>query len=113
MGLDGLKNLLAELVLVQRVTKGKDSGLIEDQVTYKVNAGNATLGRHLIQGLFNWRMSEGISPVHQVDPQHGGQWIRVSATLLAGLGVMGINQIEKDPAKAPPPPPQRGTTPVW
>ena len=93
------------------MTKGQDRGLIGDPVTDQLDASQAEHVRHLDQGLFHRRIAEGIPLLQQVDPQHGGQWILGSATLLAGLGVVGAQSDREGPAKEPPPPAQRGLLP--
>ena len=91
MGFDVFKNLLAQQVLFQQMTKGQDRGLIRDPVADQIDTGKAKHGGHLGQCLFDRRIAERIPLLQQVDPQHGGQWIRWPAALLAGLGVVGLN----------------------
>jgi hypothetical protein len=54
-----------------------------------VSAGRLTHSGNLHQGLFHRRVAERLPLQQQVDPQHGRQWVRRPASLLAGLGVVG------------------------
>ena len=57
MGFDSLKDLLAQLVLIQQVTKGEDRGLIRDPDTYQLDASKAANSEHLNQGFLHSRRS--------------------------------------------------------
>jgi len=62
VGFDGLidevfcaaVDLLTKLVLLQQVAKGQDRCLIRDPVADQLDAGKATHGGHLDQGLLQW-----------------------------------------------------------
>lgn len=41
MGFDGLKDLLAQIMLLQQVAEGQDRGLIRDAITNQLDAGKA------------------------------------------------------------------------
>ena len=43
MGFDGLKDLLAQLVLLQQVAEGEDRGLIGDPIADQLDAGKAPI----------------------------------------------------------------------
>jgi hypothetical protein len=99
MGFDGVKDLLAQPVLLQQVAEGQDRGLIGDPIADQLDAGKAAHGGHLDQGLFHGRIAEGIPLLQQVDPQQllgslrlRGQWVRRSTPFLARFWVMGLDQ---------------------
>jgi hypothetical protein len=71
VGIDGLKDLPTQVVLLQQVPEGQDRALIRHPVTDQVNACKTTHGGHLDQGLFHSRITEGVPLLQQVDPQHG------------------------------------------
>ncbi len=91
MGFVGLKNLLAQLVLLQQVAEGQNRSLIGDQL----DAGKAAHCGHLDQGLFHGRIAERIALLQQADPQHRGQWVLGASAFLARLGVVGLDQREQ------------------
>ena len=95
VSLDGLKDFLPQLVLLQQVAKGQDCGLIRDPVTDQLDAGKAAHGGHLDQGLFHGRVTQRVPLLQEMDAQHGGQRIRRPAALLAGFGVVGLNQVDQ------------------
>ena len=82
---NGLKDLLAQLVLLQQVAEGQDRGLIRDPVTDQLNAGKAAHGGHLDQGLFHRGVAERVPLLQEVDPQHGGKRIGRPAALSCSL----------------------------
>ena len=53
MSLDGLKDLLAKIMLLQQVTEGQDCVFIRDPVTDQLDAGKAAHRGQLDQGLFH------------------------------------------------------------
>ena len=71
VGLDGLKNLLTQPLLLQQVAEGEDCGLIRNPV------------------------AERIPLLQQMDPQHRGQRVWRPATFLARLGVVGLDQFDQ------------------
>ena len=95
VGFNGLKNLLAQLVLLQQVAEGQDRRLIRDPVADQIDAGKAAHGGHLDQGLFHRRVAERISLLQEVNPQHRGQRIGRPAAFLARFGVMGLDQVDQ------------------
>ena len=81
LGVDGLKDLLAQPVLLQQVAEAEDPGLIRAQVTDQPDAGKALQGRHLAQGL----------------PRHHQLNLReklLSFGLLLGVGELVIREAE-------------------
>jgi hypothetical protein len=95
VGFDRLKNLLAQIVLLQQVAEGQDRGLSRDPVADQLDAGKATHGEHLDQGLFHRRIAERIPLLQQMDAQHRGQRVERTASLLAGFGVVGRDQVDQ------------------
>ena len=95
VGFDRLKDLLAQIVLLQQVAEGQDRGLIRDPVADQLDAGKAAHGGHLDQGLFHGWVAERIPLLQQVDPQHRRQRVRRPTSLLAALGVMGLDQVDQ------------------
>lgn len=69
VGFHGLKDLLAQPVLLQQVAKGQDRGLI-DAISDQFNAGKAAPGGNLDHGLLCYGLAERLSLLQQVDPQH-------------------------------------------
>ncbi len=92
MGIDRLKDLLAQLVLLKQVPEGQDRGLVLDSVTDQIDAGKAAHGGHLDQGILHRWITEGVPLLQQVDQQHRGQRVRRTPIFLAGLGVVGLDQ---------------------
>lgn len=89
-GSGGLKNLLARLVLLQRMAEGQVCRLGGDPVADQIYTGKAAHGRHLDQGLFHGRVAERTTQLQQADLQHGGEWmIHRPSSLPAGFGVVG------------------------
>ena len=95
VGFDGLKNMFAQLVHLQQVAEGQDRGLIGDPIIDQLDSGKAAHDGHLDQGLFHGRVAERIPLLQQVDAQHGGQRIGRPAAFLAGLGVVGLDQLDQ------------------
>jgi len=95
LDLDGLKNLLAQLVLLQQVAEGEDRGLIRDPIADQLDARKAAHGGHLDQGLFHRRIAQRIPLLQQMDPQHGSQRIGRAAAFLAHFRVVGLNQVDQ------------------
>ena len=88
-------DLLAQIVLLKQVAEGQDRRLIRDPVTDQIDAGKPAHGRHLDQDLFHGRIAERIPLLQQVDPQHHCQWVRGPASFLAGLGIVGFDQVDQ------------------
>ncbi len=92
VGFDGLKDLVAQLMLLQKVAEGQDGRLNRDPVTDQLDTGKAAHGGHNDQGLFHRRVAEGIPLLQQTDPQHGGQGIGRPSTFLARFWVVRLDQ---------------------
>ena len=95
VSLDGLKDLLPQLVFLQQVAEGQDRGLIWDPVTDQLDAGKTPHGGDLDQGLFHRRVAERVPVLQKMDPQHGGQRIGRPASFFARLGVVGLDQVDQ------------------
>ena len=57
---DGLKDLLAQIVLLQQMPEGQDRGLIRNPIADQIDAGKPAHGWHLDQGLFHRWIAERI-----------------------------------------------------
>ena len=95
MGIHRLKDLLAKIVLLQEMAEAEDRGLIRDPLTDQVDACETTHRRHLDQGILHRWMTEVVPLLHQVNSQHGLQRVGRTATLAAGLGIVGLDQIDE------------------
>ena len=95
VGSDGLKDLLTQLVLLKQVAEGEDRGLIRDPIADQLDAGKATHGGYLDQGLLHRRIAQGIPLLQQVNAQHRRQGVRRAAAFLVRFGVVGLNQIDQ------------------
>ena len=93
MGLHGVKNPLAQFVLLQQVPKRQDRRLIRDPLPDPVDPSKTSHDRYLDQGILHGWIAQRVPLLHQVDPEHGGQRIGRTATFGARLGVVGLNQI--------------------
>ena len=106
-------DLLAQIVLLKQVAAtwpwasvaeplGQDRRLIRDPVTDQLNAGKAAHGGYLDQGFFHGQIAERSPLLEQVDPQQllrrslrlRRQRIWRAATFLAGLGIVGFDQVD-------------------
>jgi hypothetical protein len=94
VGFDSLNDLLTQHVLFQQVPEGEDHGLIGDPIANQLDAGKAAHGGHLDQGFLHYRVAERIPLLLQMDSKHRGQRIRRSASFLALLGLMRLDQID-------------------
>ena len=94
-GFDGLKDLLAQIMFLQQLAEGQDRRLIGDPIADQLDASKAAHGGHLDQRIFHRWITEAVPLLQQVNPQHGGQRIRRPAAFLAGLGVVGFDQLDK------------------
>lgn len=83
IGLDNLKNLLTELILLRQMPEGQNRCLIGDPMTDQIDSNKIAYGRNLDQLIFYSRITEAVPLLHQVNPQHGSQGIRLTATLTA------------------------------
>ena len=57
---DGLKDLLAQIVLLQQMPEVQDRGLIRNPIADQIDAGKPAHGWHLDQGLFHRWIAEQI-----------------------------------------------------
>jgi hypothetical protein len=95
VGLHGFKNLLTQIVLLEQMPERQDRGLIRNSVDDQRNAGKAAHRRHLNQRILHRRIAQVVPLLQQVDPQHGLQQVRRPATLAAGSGVVGLDQLNE------------------
>ena len=95
VSLDGLKDLLPQLVFLQQVAEGQDCCLIGDPFTDQLDTGKAAHGGHLDQSLFHRRVAQRVPVLQEMDPQHRGQRIGRPASFLARFGVVGLDQVDQ------------------
>jgi hypothetical protein len=99
----GCENLLTQIVLFQQVPKRENRGLVRDPVGDQSIAGKAAHRGNFDQCILHRWIAEVVPLLQQIDPQQplrGSQVLRLQrvgrpATLAAGLGVVGLNQIEQ------------------
>jgi hypothetical protein len=77
------------------VAEGQGGGLIRDPFADQIDPGEQPHRGQLNQSLLHGRLTEAVPQMHQVDAQHDHQWIEKPTTLLAGLGVVGIDQVNE------------------
>jgi len=90
-----LKDLLAEITLLQQVAEGEDRGFFRDPLADQVDACNAPHGWHFDQRILHRRVAEVVPLLHQVGPQHGLQRVGWTAAFGAALGLAGLDQIDQ------------------
>ena len=95
VGFHRLKDLIAQIVLLQEVPERQDRCLIRDPVTDQVDAGKAAHRRHLDQRILLRWIAQVVPLLHQMNPLHGSKRIRRATPLGAGLGVQGLDQIDQ------------------
>ena len=95
MGFDGLKDLLAKLVLIKEMAEGLDHGLIRDPITDMLDAIKAALARHLDQGSLHGRVAKRIPLPKQGDAQHADELIGRPTAFLPCLGVVEFDQLDQ------------------
>ena len=95
MGFDHLKNLLAEIVLLQQMAEGQDRGLIRDPIADHVDPSESAHRRHLDQRILHRWIAEVVPLLEQMDAQHGRERIGRATTLGAGLGIVGLDQLNQ------------------
>ena len=93
VGFDHLKDLLAEIVLLQQVPERENRGLIRNPVTDHVDPCKTAHRRHLDQRILHRWIAEVVPLLEQVDAQHGCQRIGRATALGAGLGIVGLDLI--------------------
>jgi len=90
-----LKDLRAQILLLQQMPERQERGLIRDPVGDQGDAGKAAHRCYLDQRVLHGRIAEVVPLLQQMDPQHGLQWIRRPTALAAGLVVVGLDQIDQ------------------
>jgi hypothetical protein len=84
----GLKDLIAQIVLLQQVPKRQNRALIRDPIADHVDSSEMAHRRHLDQRMLHRWIAEVVPLLKQVDAQHGLQRIGRATTLARGLGVV-------------------------
>jgi hypothetical protein len=74
------------------VAKSEHRGLVRDPVADQIYTSKAAHGGHINQGHFHGRITEAGPLLQQVDPKRGWKGIRRAATLVAGLGLVRLEQ---------------------
>ena len=95
MGFDRLKDLFAQIVLLQQVAECQDGGLIRDPIADQLDSGKAAHCGNLDQGLFHRRIAERIPLLKQVNGQHRRKWVRRPTTFLARFGVVRLDHADE------------------
>lgn len=95
MGFDGVKDRLTQLVVLQQVKEGQDRRFIRNPVADQVDPYEQPQGWYLDQCLLHGWITERVPMLQQGDSKHGGQQVRSPAALLAGLGVVGLDEINQ------------------
>ena len=87
VGFHRLKDLIAQIMLLQEVPERQDRCLIRDPVTDQGDAGKAAHRQHLDQRILHRWIAQIALLLHQMNPQRVSQRIRRATALGAGLGV--------------------------
>jgi hypothetical protein len=95
IGLDCLKDLIAQFVPLEQMPERQDRRLIRDPIVHQVDPRETAHAGHLDQGLLHGWVAQRVPLLHQVDPQHGGQWVGRPASLLAGFGLVRLDQLNQ------------------
>lgn len=95
VGSHDLKDLLAEIMLLQQVPEHENRGLIRDPIADHVDPSETAHRRHLDQCILHRWFAEVVPLLHEMDAQHALQRIRRPFTPGAGLGIVGLNQIKQ------------------
>ena len=77
------------------MAEAEDRGFIRDPVADQIDACKSPHRRHLNQRILHCQVAEVIPLLHQVDPQHGLQRVSRTSALAAGLGILGLDQIDE------------------
>jgi hypothetical protein len=90
---DGCKNLIGQLVLLQQITKQQDRGLIRQPIT-QARTCKLPKQRHVVRRLSHSRGTQREPMLHEVDAQHGQhrEW-RTACLALTGVGRHHRHQI--------------------
>ena len=100
MYFDGLKDLLAQLMLIKQMAEGQDRGLNWDSIADQIDTGKVAHAWYLNKGLIHACITEQELLIQQVNAEHGGYWIRRVATLLGRLRAMKFDRgDERDPPR--------------
>lgn len=96
VGFNGLKDPIAQPVLLQQMAKSADRRLSVDSIADQLDAGNAAHGGHLDQGLHHCRIAQGnttaaASECGASSPRGG----RRAAAFLVCFGVVGLEQSDQ------------------
>jgi len=89
MGLGCLKNLFAQLVLLQQMAEGQERYLVRDTIGAQLDAGKAAHGGQLDQGIFLRRFTEQVALLQEMKSQEGVQGLSWQGNLLAHFRVVG------------------------
>jgi len=89
-----LKDLIAQIVLLQQVPERQDRCLIRDPVADQADASETAHRWYLDQCILHAWIAEVVPLLHQINSQHGSQRIRRTTALGAGFGVVGLDQAD-------------------
>ena len=82
-------------MLLQRVPERENRCLIRDLIADHVDPCKSAHCLHLDQPILHRWIAEVVLLLQQVDPQHGREWIGLATTFGAGLGIVGVDQINQ------------------
>jgi hypothetical protein len=73
----------------------QDRCLIRNPIADQFDSCKAAHGEHLDQRIFHRRIIEAVPLLHQVNPEHCGQWIRRTATFAADFRINRLDKIKQ------------------
>ena len=82
-------------MILQQVSERQNRGLIRDSITNHIDPCETAHRRHLDQHILHGWIAEVIPLLQKMDLQHGCQRIGRLPTLGAGLGIVGLDQINQ------------------
>ena len=94
-GFDHLIDLLTQIMLLQQLPQAKDRGLIRDPISDHADPSETRHDVHLVQAILHRWIIEELPLLQQADPQHPGQRVWRGPILLAGPGIVRLDQIDQ------------------
>jgi len=72
---DDIKDFLYQFILLEQVSEAENRCPIRDLVADQIDSSQTPHGGHLNQRIFHGWITESVSRLHQVNHQHGCQWV--------------------------------------